>query len=56
MEINKAQVEDRVALLKVLIFEFMGTCMMIYAFNLTNLSTGFMGRPFAYLIAYLIAV
>lgn len=53
MEASVPEVHKGVHLVRSLIYEFLGSALIVYAFHFTF--TGYMGRGFAYFIGWIIA-
>lgn len=54
MEASVPEIHKGLHLGRALFFEFIGTALIVYAYNYTG--AGYMGRGFAYLIGWIIAV
>jgi glycerol uptake facilitator-like aquaporin len=54
METGKSDLADKKEVAKGLFYEFCGTCLVVYAFNLTGYN--YLPRAWAYFIGYMIAV
>ena len=53
MEPSVPEVNTGLHLIRSLVYEFLGSCLIVYAFNFTQ--TSYMGRGFAYFIGWLIS-